>query len=287
MNHPKKTFQRFAIFLLFGVSMVTSAATISHPFFRALGVVIVWGADNWSDNAGNAPIASDFVLMNASSGNAGNDIIPGDVYTVVSGTLSPSLGNSPANAGNELYAFGIAPSGSVYMSDNNGNGLLDASDSFSAFGVRGITDIRLRGNTMRHAFYVASNVPFSIHATAGNLATSGDFNALGLQNIRWDMRVKRHGNDGLAYGLHAQYPHSAGALGGIIGNNSRLDTFTNKDIFEGNQRTAASPGSIAEQSVRFRVRYELRRTGASADGYDLSLGKGHIEADVTYTIYVP
>ena len=54
-------------------------------------------------------------------------------------------------------------------------------------------------------------------------------------------------------------------------------------IFVGTQRTAETPGSIADQSVRFDATYTL---GGSA-GYDLSQGAGEVEADVVYTVFVP
>jgi hypothetical protein len=250
-----------------------------------LGVVIVWGADDWQENSGNAPIVSDFVLMNSGSANPGNDIIAGDVYTVIKNSLLPSRGTAN-NAGNELYISRKAPSGSEFMADNNSNGLLDAGDAFNAFELRNITDVVMRRNTMNHSFYVASNVAFDIYAQADNLQTSGDFTALGLENIRWQMTIRINGNDGLEYGSRAQDPSTGGA--GVVGFNNYLDSMvTPTKVFDGGQRTARLSGSIAQQSVRFSAEYELRRNGASTNGYDLSMGKGHIETDVTYTIYVP
>jgi hypothetical protein len=135
---------------------------------------------------------------------------------------------------------------------------------------------------------VASNVAFDIYAQAQNLQTSGDFAGLGLQNIRLRMGIKKTGDDGLAYGSNAQNP-SGGGVGIINGNvDARLDTMaTPAKVFEGGQRTAATLGSIAQQSVRFTAKYTLLRNSSGNGGYDLSMGKGHIETDVTYTIYVP
>ncbi len=273
-----------APYLLIWCSVI-QASVVDRPFFRVLGVVIVWGADDWQENGGTAPIVSDFVLMNSAPGTVGNDIIAGDVYTVIKNSLLPSFGSAVDNAGNEQFIRQIATGGSADI-DSNNNALLDVGDSFNAFALNNRTDLVMRGATMHHSFYIASNVVFDIYAHADNLQTSGDFTALSLENIRWKMGIKRQGNDGLAYGSKAQNPKTGGS--GIIGNNNRLDTMqTPTKVFDGGQRTAKALGSIAQQSVRFTAKYELRRTGANPYGYDLSMGKGHIETDVIYTIYVP
>ena len=49
-----------------------------------------------------------------------------------------------------------------------------------------------------------------------------------------------------------------------------------------NRRTAASPGSIADQSVRFDLDYRWN-TG----NIDLSDGTFDVAADVVYTVYIP
>lgn len=174
------------------------------------------------------------------------------------------------------------------MSDNNNDSLLDAGDSFNSFELQSNTNVTIPGRSMNHSFYIASNVAFDIFAQAQNLQTSGDFTGLGLENIRWQMGIVRTGNDGLAYGSSAQNP-SSGGLGLINGNTeTRLAAMTTTTkVFDGGRRTAASIGSIAQQSVRFTARYALRRNATGTGSYDLSMGHGHIEADVTYTIFTP
>ena len=56
-------------------------------------------------------------------------------------------------------------------------------------------------------------------------------------------------------------------------------------VFAGDRQTALTPGSIADQSVRFDAVYTL--AGASGTGYDLSDGSGEIETEVVYTVFVP
>jgi len=73
------------------------------------------------------------------------------------------------------------------------------------------------------------------------------------------------------------------------GNETGFNELTMQDllvptlVFEGTRRTAATPGSIAEQSVRFDATYTL----GGSEGYDLSDGSGDIETTVTYTVFVP
>lgn len=50
---------------------------------------------------------------------------------------------------------------------------------------------------------------------------------------------------------------------------------------------AASRGSIAQQSAGFYSVYRLRGAAVNGNNYDLSMGKGILSADVTYTIYAP
>ncbi len=86
----------------------------------------------------------------------------------------------------------------------------------------------------------------------------------------------------ITWGANAQDPHSGGT--GVVAAVTDLDDLNaSTAVFTGNQRTAASVGTIASQSVRFDATYTL----GGATGYDLSMGAGLIEADVTYTIFVP
>ena len=63
------------------------------------------------------------------------------------------------------------------------------------------------------------------------------------------------------------------------------DLRTPRNVFTGNQRTAAQPGTIADQSVRFDAEYSI--AAANLAGYDLSLGTFDFQVEVVYTVYVP
>ena len=251
----------------------TQASIIDNPFFRVLGVVIVWGADS----GGSAPIASDFVLMTTGSGNAGADIIAGDVHAVVTGSLNPI---PTITADGSLMNITNATSGGVFT-DNAPTGVLDAADALTAFGLDATTDVGIT-NTVTHSFYVASNTAFDIQATTAlDAASTGDIGGLGLAGIGYDLVVTPSGTDGgLAFGGNAQDP-STGGTGPVSGTD--LAAINGTFVFDGGQRTAASTGAIAAQSVRFDATYTL----GGATGYDLSQGTGLLSADVTYTIFVP
>lgn len=277
------------------------ASVIDRPFFKVLGVVVVWGADDFNGD-GTAPVASDFVLLTTGSGNAGTDLIGGtaaDTFAVVTGDLDPVNGTGPSGGGTIDPITGQT-SGGVF-SDVNSDGLLDAGDSLSAFGIDADTDVdgSLVGKH-KGSFYVASNAAFDIYASRSNVVATGDFagttNALGVttgnlddSNISFKLAVSTTAPSSMAtVGTKAQDPSTGGS--GIVTAINSLDDMTSATkVFDGGRRTAASRGSIAEQSVRFDAEYELidPSAGAGDNGYDLSMGSGTLQADVTYTVYVP
>lgn len=260
------------------------ASIIDRPFFQVLGVVVVWGADGMD---GTAPVASDFVLLTPASGSAGADLIAADGATVVTGTLDPisSTGvNSGATVPNPVSG---ATSGGTFTDD--GNGILDANDTLTAFGVDANTDVG-SGLVNQHtsSFYVASNAAFDIYAETSNVVATGDFSGnLDETDIAYSMAITTSGTDaGLAFGGNAQTPATGGT--GVISTVNDLGDMNAgpTKVFDGGQRTAASTGNLAAQSVRFDNTYDLQLNGTT-NGYDLSMGVGTLRADVTYTVYVP
>ncbi len=278
------------------------ASVIDRPFFQVLGVVVVWGADS----TGTAPVVSDFVLLTPASGTAGADLISGDVTAVVTGSLTPISATGVGGAGSDVSG---ATSGGVY-SDDNANGVLDAGDTLSAFGIDSATDVDGLVGPASHtsSFYVASNAAFDIYAEATGLGGSGElFDGTTYDDIKLAMGIEVSGNvvDGdaasLAFGSAAQDPTGSATvldpsdpLGlATLPSNNGFDTAVldlgdingaATKVFQGGQRTAASVGSLSEQSVRFNSVYTL---DSGAGGYDLSQGAGTVFADVTYTVFVP
>jgi len=267
------------------------SAVVDQPFFRAASVVIVFGASDFEENGGEAPIVYDFyVLDNATSGQAASDLIAEDGTTTIfnAQTINPI----PSGVGSGWEFEILDPTFGGDFTSTNPHQTLDANDSYSAFGLDNATDVDLLGNNVRSSrFFVASNVPFDIFGQASNLTRTGDFTALDYDNIRYRLRYDvSGGSGGGAWGASAQDPAPSGD--GILfgeGPNVTLEGLVAAPvkIFEGEQRTAGTPGSIMDQAVSFRSRYNL--IGASIDGsnYDFSQGIGTIAADVTFTIYTP
>lgn len=252
------------------------ASIVDNPHFKVLGLVIVWGADA----GGNAPIAHDFVIDSDGTGSNDADLIAGDVHTVVTGSLTPT---PDSLAGSTPFDVVNATSGGTFNDVGTDAGVLDASDSFDAFGIDATTDITADGATFNSSFYVASNTAFAIDAVATTVAANTtNFN---LSDVGYGLSVTETATDGgLTFGADAQFPHSGGSSGGVVATvNDLADMSSSTNVFTGNQRTAETPGSIVDQSVRFDAEYTL---GAAA-GYDLSMGVGEIEANVVYTVYVP
>lgn len=279
-------------------STTTFASVIDRPFFQSIGVVIVWGDTDFAENPGFAPIVSDFVLLTPSSGTVGADLISTDVYAVRTGSLDPISGSGTAVDRNGiLNPLSGAVSGGVFT-DNGTSGLLDASDTLTAFGIDGSTDTTGGLAASHHtSFYIASNAAFDIFAQSSNVIATGDFLADGIDdaNISFDLSITQTGSDNLqfsastlTFGANAQDP-STGGVGVNPAINSLDDISVQSKVFDGGRRTAASLGSIVDQSVRFNSVYEFdaEPTTAGVQDYDFSMGIGTLQADVTYTIFVP
>ncbi|MEP3891833.1 MAG: hypothetical protein ABJN69_15365 [Hellea sp.] len=289
------SFKKLALATGVAASLLAStayASVIDRPFFQVLGVVVVWGGTDYDENAGTAPVVSDFVLLTPASGSAGADLIAGDVYSVVTGSLDPISDSGTAVDGTAVFDPVTGETSGGVFADNGTAGVLDAADTLTAFGIDASTDIS-GGLVGSHnsSFYVASNAAFDIFAQSSNVVATGDFLTDGLddENISFAMSIDVAGDDGLAYGGAAQDP--TGGATGVIATVDSLDDMAGGDtkVFDGGQRTAASVGNLAAQSVRFDSVYTLDSdTGtAGVQGYDLSMGVGTLQADVTYTVYVP
>ncbi|MEM9937665.1 MAG: hypothetical protein AAF768_02355 [Pseudomonadota bacterium] len=276
-----------AIFTCFLAALLLACAadaqTRDRPKFAIEGVVVVWGADS----TGVSPVVSDFIINDSNVAGIDTDLIAGDVASVVTGTLLPAFDSSSLDeVPSRVFNVRNSPNGNGDI-DSNGNGVTDGGDVFSAFEMGPNTRLGLRDSVTRSSFYVASNVPFNIDGQALRVVGRGDWV---LGKIFWDMNVTQSGNDGIAFGNNAQFPHSGGASSGVSTVSSLFDMIAPTTVFSGDQRTAASPGTLPEQSVRFDIVYTL----GSWQGYSLStahtnLAEGiyEVEAEVVYTVWVP
>lgn len=267
--------------LLAGAALVAMVGTpaqasiVDNPHFRVLGLVIVWSGD-----ASGNPVVNDFVIGTGSGGTDLIDDVPNVGHTVVTGSLTRTA-TSLGGASN----FDVSDAVGNPNFTDDGNGVLDAADTFDAFQIDDTTDVSLSGAVLNSSFFVASNTAFNIVADA-DLVTAPGTTDFDLESIGFEMS---HTNDdtgqtdagGSAFGFGGAANASIGSSAATVTDLGDIETAAT--VFTGSQRTAASAGTIIEQSVRFDVTYTL---GGSA-GYDLSMGAGDVEADVTYTVFVP
>ncbi len=254
------------------VSLPSQSGTIDRPHFRVDGIAIVWAADS----SGNTPIVSDFIIED---GGANTDLIAGDVHTVVTGTLDALDESFSDGTGATLRIQNIQ--GGPNQTTRQGDRFTSAADVLNPFQLRGNTDVRTIRSDILSSFYVATNKAFNIDVVSSAVGDPADLNL-----IRLRMRMSRTGSDdGLSFGTSAQLPHTGNTnrSGVQWGGYRRLSTLTaGRDIFRGNRRTAASSGTIADQSIRFDLDYRWN-TG----NIDLAQGTFDVEAEVVYTVYIP
>lgn len=268
------------------------SAVADKPFFRAASIVIVFGASDFEENGGEAPIVFDFhVLDGSTSGQAAPDLITDDGRTTNFNTGRFNPIQSGESSGWE-YQINNQTFGGTFNSTGP-HQTLDANDSYSAFGLDNSTDVDLLGGGSRASrFFVASNVPFDVFGQASNLIATGDFTSMDYSNIRYRLRYQVTGGGGVnRWGQSAQDPAPSGN-GITYGGDGTTFTLAGLvaapvKVFQGERRTAQTPGSIMNHAIGFQSRYNL--TGASINGnnYDFSQGVGSLGADVTYTVYTP
>jgi len=258
------------------------ADVVDRPHFDVEGLVIVWAADA----NGVAPVVSDFILDTGSGTSAAasgdTDLISTDAHAVVTGTLVSTQDGLASATGGMPFILTNTGNGDI-NTDTNGDGVVSGDDAFTAFGIQDISNARVDAVRQSSSFYVASNVPFAIDAQAFTPSTFTEFILLLI--TRMQLSVTQSGDDGLAFGNSAQFPHSGGATSGFAPSLRLWDLRTAQNVFTGNQRTAASPGSLADQSLRFDAEYSI--AAANLAGYDLSLGTFDFQVEVVYTVYVP
>lgn len=273
------------------LSSTSFASVIDKAYIKADSLVIIFGASDFIENGGVAPIVYDFYLLNGvSSGQIGNDIIAADGRTINYNTQRYNPIQNGEESGWE-YQINNATFGGNFISATP-HQTLDGNDAYTAFGMDETTDVDLLGGGGRASrFYVASNVPFDIYAMSQSLQATGDFSSMSYDNIRYRLRYQVSGGGGAnRWGRAAQDP-SIGGSGIVIGDNN---SYTLDDIsagptkvFDGGRRTARARGSIMDHAVSFQSRYNLRGSTINGNNYDLSLGTGTLSAEVVYTVYAP
>jgi len=268
-------------------SLTSSASILDRPFIRATSMVIVFGGSDFRENGGVGPVVVDFNLLdNVASGQAGDDLIAADGVTIeytFPNTFTPTSDGSART--NELLRIENQTFGGVLTNVADFN-VLDDNDSLTEFGIGNLTDIDMSTFFRITRFYVASNTAFDIYAQSSALQTSGDFNSLGYQDIRYFLFSQTSSGGANGFGSAAQNP-AVGGLGSIGAINDLGDMSSGPTkVFDGGRRTARTRGTILEQAVSFIPIYYIQQ-GDPGNSYDFSAGIGTIGADITYTVYAP
>ena len=256
-------------------SSTAHAISVDSPNFGVDPLVIVWAA---SEADGSAPIVFDFIVEDGMGGTV--DLIGGsaiDGRTFAGDSLIPTADSAyvaTSDAGRNL-----SPEWSGENEVTNAFlGVFDTETpgSFAPFAAQ---DIVVEGDQLFHSstFFIASNTPFGISGTANSVEATGDFD---LADVHWFMDTETEGSfgDGSRWGDSAQNPL------GTVTSLTTLSEMTNPTtLYESTVKTAASEGSIADQSVRFAHAYYL---GTPLQNVDLSSGAGELKVEVIYTVYV-
>jgi hypothetical protein len=264
MNFRNKLLLAGATMAVGSASFATStqASIIDRPHFKVEPIIIVWAAD---DTTGTANMVTDFIV-----GSSSTDLIAADGRALYTGDLTPTEDALTSVAmGNDLSIL-LDSSADISIDTNDLPG-----SAFSAFDVS--DNATLGGDFVREtSFFAATNTGFRINVTATETAATGD--EFDLDNIGFELARTETGTVGsVSWGTSAQAPTSETFAGF-----SNLGELTSDiQVYQSTTRTAGSPGSIMEQSVRFDATYTM----FGSAGYDLSKGDGSIQADVVYTFY--
>ena len=271
--------------ILAGLALASVASSAHASFLdtdfwcRTYGCAVVHDGvnfdiyDNWlfASNSCCVPVGGQMIDFYTRAGD-----------TNVTGLIGGSGANQP-NA-NQGFIFGISQDGSTVNTSlfDDGDGFLDAGDSFGAFTLNPNTDILLDGpgRAYSHSFFISSrNTRFSLRALASITNATGDFsNTIQLGDIKLTPSFSASGNDGgFQFGSRAntsniQIVSGVDNLGDLTGVPTQIMNFGRQ------QGIRVGNGDIDEQTIRLDFLYEMPE-------YDLSMGIGSLNMDVTFDFY--
>ncbi len=266
------------------ISPLSHASISDRPSFTVPPIIILWAAN---DDTGEVPIVTDFIVQGSNGLNTDLIDVDGRSVATVTGALVPTTDAAFVPNSSADFRVLLSPTNPVIPIDTDG------LTSFSPFEINGSTDIRTStGISHESDIFVASNTPFNITTNIQEVQTSGDF---GLDDVRLSFSIQTNdANAPIPFGASARDP------GGIKTQLQTLADLNGVDILQSARSTAAASGSIADQSVKIQLYYDIAEYDVTElpDGsgplisltnsaLDLSYGSGTVIADVTYTAYVP
>ena len=261
-----------------------SASWLDSDFYcRTYGCVVVH--DGFSFD-----VYDNYVFSTGGTVPVGSRMIPwtgnpfqgaGGVNPVITGSRTEGFHAVPLE--DQSVVLGIDTNGDGVPdrlpSDGNNSGFLDAGDSLDPFNLTLSTDLVAADTSAQRSFYLSSRTDFYVTAEARLLGPGGGLNSPDqLDNIGFEYAVTRNGNDdGMAFGANTRngnYIRSLNAindLGDILGTPTRIMEFRNAI----RRRDAVD---LPSQSVRVDYVYGF-------EGYDMSMGDGHLQYEIEFDFY--
>jgi len=204
----------------------------------------------------------------------------GQVNPVFTGTITEGFHVIPTSTQGTETGFSNTPNGDIEISSlGQSDGILDADDVFNAVKLGGDTQLRTLETSIQRSFYISSRTTgFRI---AANATLSGTRDALNqvttLSNVAFDYGVTLQGNDaGLRFGRAATDGNFR-----RLGNFTSLSPLANAEQFIAEFSSAIRQrfdNSLPAQSIRFDYVYGF-------EGYDLSMGAGHLQYQIEFNFF--
>jgi hypothetical protein len=265
---PLRPLALLAGFALLGVSAAPAAAEtlFESPLCQVFGCSVVTNGKVWELYVFDPSVDGRARLWAASVGAP-------PVVTVrpdgEESTVEPGAGRG-SGLGIDLDGDGEADLASP------GDGYLDAGDRLGAFPLTATAAVSLAEHELRHRFYVASNVPFTVRATSDLAAREGPLgDSLGLGTIGLRVEARPQGSvAGFAFGgagttAGLEVEPTVRHLGDLAAGPRDLLRFT--------RPTATRAAEVSQQLVEITLIYDL-------GGYDMAQGTGELRARVEYTL---
>lgn len=285
---PKRLSTRLKAIILSGAAVVLPppalASWLDSDFYcRVYGCVVVHDGFTFDvyDNyvfatGGTVPVGGRMISW---TGNPFQG--SGNVNPVITGSRTEGFHSVPLE--DQSVILGIDTNGDGnpdrLPNDTNSNGFLDAGDSLDPFELTLRTDLVAADTSAQRSFYLSSRTDFYLTAEARIIGSSDAFNTSNLlTNVDFRYGVTRNGNDdGMSFGSNARNGNfirsigNANNLADLLGAPTQILEFRNAI-----RRNDSS--DLPSQSVRFDYVYGF-------DGYDLSMGDGHLQYEIEFDFY--
>ncbi|MEE9380343.1 MAG: hypothetical protein V3V03_02975 [Hyphomonadaceae bacterium] len=266
----------------FAGSRPANASWIDSDFYcRAYGCVVVHDGYSFDvydvynfNTGGTVPADSELIPW---TGNPFQGA--GGVNPVITGTRTEGFHTAPLQDESVILGIDQTGNGEIDFSPTgNADGFLDATGAFQSFAMTEQTDLVSADTSSQRSFYLSSRTDFYLTAQAFTLGPADDLNAPAqFDNIDFSFGITRRGNDdGMSFGADARRGRNyirpvngINTLGDIYGAPTNIIEFR-RDIRRRNS------SSLPEQSVRYDYVYGFQ-------GYDLSMGAGHLQYRIEYT----